>query len=150
MPKMYFAKQQPGIEAMLLTRENMDEAAKWCGGSVESDTKPSDPTDVYICLLFPTLNGIGKANVNEYLLRDADGRFVNMSRSTFEAQYETPTRGGIVTSRDIPGSIGSGSTHIPPAAGSGITVHIDSVPDQSGIRSSIQRAEMLKRNWGRS
>lgn len=77
------------VEAMKLTKENLDEAAVWCGGKVIESSKNSDPTDVYRALQFPTLNGIVNATIGDVLTKDADGRFNKMTTQDFENMFES-------------------------------------------------------------
>lgn len=89
------------VEAMQVTRENAKDVAEWCGGKVYESAKPSDPTDIYIAVDFPTLNGKKRADTFHssthdgygytggwYILRDEHGRFSKMAPDVFEATYE--------------------------------------------------------------
>ena len=101
---MKFRKKPVEIEAMQLTRDNAQEVARWCGGRVVELVKPSDPTDVYIALSIPTLEGAMRAetfhqstwNGREYtggdwIIRGVQGEFYQCKPDIFEATYE-PTK----------------------------------------------------------
>lgn len=47
----------PIVYGVQVTRENANAVARELGGAVESDPKASDPTDVALWLILPTVNG---------------------------------------------------------------------------------------------
>lgn len=99
-PSMY-RKRPVEIEAMHLTRENIEEVARWCGGRVVREEKPGDPTDVYVALDIPTLEGRMRAETfhpstyrngayqgGDYVIRGVQGEFYPCKPDIFEATYE--------------------------------------------------------------
>ncbi|MDY0891868.1 hypothetical protein [Frigoribacterium sp. CFBP9030] len=96
-----FRKKPVEIEAMQLTRTNVDEVASWCGGQVIRLAKPSDPSDVYIALDIPTLEGKMRADTfhsstysggeyhgGDYIIRGVQGEFYPCKPDIFAATYE--------------------------------------------------------------
>lgn len=76
------------VEALLLTENNLDEAAKWCGGVPNDSGKPSDPSDIYKSVKVPSLTGVFNVSVGEYLVRDLEtGRFSGKTKAGFESRF---------------------------------------------------------------
>ncbi|MGO4298481.1 hypothetical protein [Glutamicibacter sp. MCAF14] len=96
-----FRKKPVTIEAMQLTRENAHEVALWCGGQVVELVKPSDPTDAYLALDIPTLEGTMRAESfhastwngqtysgGDWVIRGVQGEFYPCKPDIFEQTYE--------------------------------------------------------------
>lgn len=86
-----YRKKPVVIEAMRLTVKTVDEVAAWCGGRVIRDEKPSDPTDVYVALQIPTLEGVMVGETHsggDYIIRGVQGEFYPCKPDIFEATYE--------------------------------------------------------------
>lgn len=78
-----------GFEAVKLTRENLEEAAKWCGGEIGTRTNPVAIDDAYDTVLrFPTLIGVVQAGIGDYLIRKDDGKFDYWTESALLSQYK--------------------------------------------------------------
>lgn len=87
-----FRKKPVEIQAMLLTRDNVHEVARWCGGRVIEESKASDPSDVYIGLDIPTLEGLMRAAVGHWIIRGVQGEFYPCKPDIFAATYEEVTK----------------------------------------------------------
>jgi hypothetical protein len=86
--KRYIRKPEP-IFAVKLTRENYLEVSLWSGSEVIEEGKASDPTDVYIALKIPTtVTNAKKANIGDYILKYASGKFGVLDAQYFEHTYE--------------------------------------------------------------
>lgn len=94
-PRRYSEKPAE-VEAMKLTRENVEAAASWCGGTVIRVTNPADPSDEYVALDYPTLKGVQRAQTaddsgryahGDVLTRGANGDFTAMSPSAFYDRF---------------------------------------------------------------
>lgn len=86
--KQYVIQPNP-IEAVLITHENIAEAALWCGGEVTSRAKPGDPEDVYEYLTYPQIHGTSRVGVGDYLIKSRmNGRFAHSVAATFEQNYK--------------------------------------------------------------
>ena len=86
-----YRKKPVVIEAMRATPETVETVAAWCGGRVVYDPKPSDPSDVYIALDIPTLEGVMRAETHtggDYVIRGVKGEFYPCKPDIFEATYE--------------------------------------------------------------
>lgn len=84
--KTYMIKPER-VDAIKLSKVNIYDAAKWCGGRVDEEAKASDPTDVRVTLNYPTINGVRIAVFDEYLVKDEDGMFHVMKPNVFEGKY---------------------------------------------------------------
>jgi len=90
-----FRKKPVVIDAMRVTPENVEEVAVWCGGRVFSEAKASDPTDVYIALDIPTLEGVVRAQTyhgGDYIIKGVQGEFYPCKPDIFAATYEPVDR----------------------------------------------------------
>ena len=86
-----YRKKPVVIEAVRVTPTNVREVAAWCGGRVISEAKSSDPTDVYVGLDIPTLEGVMRAQTyhgGDYVIRGVQGEFYRCEPDIFEATYE--------------------------------------------------------------
>ena len=90
MPVKY-RKKPVVIEAWRVTPENVHQVANWCGGLVVEDAKPGDPSDVYVALKIPTLEGVMTAETyhgGDWVIRGVRGEFYPCKPDIFEATYE--------------------------------------------------------------
>lgn len=98
---MKYRKKPVEIEAMQVTRENVAEVSAWCGGRVIKIEKLGDPTDVYVALDIPTLEGTMRAETfhsstwdgkrytgGDYVIRGVQGEFYPCKPDIFAATYE--------------------------------------------------------------
>ena len=83
-----YRKKPVVVDAMHFTVANGPEIASWCGGKYEQDVKPSDPTDVWLGVLIPTLEGTMTASVGDYVIRGVQGEFYPCKPDIFDATYE--------------------------------------------------------------
>lgn len=71
------------VEAAQVTKENMEDLAKWCGGEV----RESHDEAVVPFLMIPTIAGALPARVGEWLLKNTyTNRLVVLSQRQFEAK----------------------------------------------------------------
>lgn len=94
---MRYRKKPVTIEAVALTRENVHSVAAWCGGRVVEKVKPSDPSDVYLGLDIPTLEGVmrgetmdssGRYPHGDWIIKGVNGEFYPIEASIFRETYE--------------------------------------------------------------
>ncbi|KAB1659361.1 hypothetical protein F8O09_05400 [Pseudoclavibacter sp. CFCC 11306] len=92
-----YRKRPVEIEAMILKRDNVDDVARWCGGRVLRESKASDPTDVYVALEIPTLEGVMRAETRDptglyshgdAVIRGVNGEFYPCKPDIFAKTYE--------------------------------------------------------------
>lgn len=92
-----FRKKPVTIEAVALTRNNVHDVAAWCGGRVIEEGKASDPSDVYLALDIPTLEGVmrgetmdpsGRYPHGDWIIKGARGEFYPIEASIFRETYE--------------------------------------------------------------
>jgi hypothetical protein len=86
-----YTTRPDSVEAVHLTRENINEVAIWCGGDTIVEAKSSDHTDVYMALTVPRANGPIDAQIGMYILKNARGRFEVSTQQNFEAKYGRST-----------------------------------------------------------
>ena len=88
MTPQRFRKKPIVIEAMQLTEDNRHEVGKWCGGRIVQEAKASDPTDVYLGIDIPTLEGTMRANLGDWVIKGIQGEFYPCRDDIFRASYE--------------------------------------------------------------
>lgn len=81
-PHTYYARP---VQAMLLTPENLEEAARWCGGRVHPDDQPG--RTYYLDV--PHLEGLFTCTTTQWLIRQWDGQFTAMTGDDFPAIYSS-------------------------------------------------------------
>ena len=94
---MRYRKKPVIIEAVALTRNNVHDVAAWCGGRVIEEGKASDPSDVYLALDIPTLEGVmrgetmdpsGRYPHGDWIIKGVGGEFYPIEASIFRETYE--------------------------------------------------------------
>jgi len=85
---MRFRKKPVEIEAFQFTPDSGGYIANWCGGQYNENPKPSDPTDVRLEILIPTLEGTMAASLGDWVIRGVKGEFYPCKPDIFEATYE--------------------------------------------------------------
>lgn len=86
-----YRKKPVEIQAWHLTPENVQEVAKWCGGRAVIEEKSYDPSDVYVGLDIPTLEGIMRAETHsggDYVIRGVEGEFYSCRYGIFHKTYD--------------------------------------------------------------
>ena len=86
-----FRKRPVVIDAMRFDESNGAEAAKWCGGRFVQESKASDPSDVAYWLAIPTLEGVMRASLGDWIIRGVQGKFYPCKPDVFAATYEPVT-----------------------------------------------------------
>ena len=87
-----YIRKPKQVQAMLLSKAYAGILARWCGGRVVEDAKSSDPTDVHVSVQVPNLEGVLRAEVGSYVVRESDGRFWVRNDKAFLDEFELPTR----------------------------------------------------------
>lgn len=85
-----FRKKPVVIEAMKFdgSLNGSKECAAWCGGRANYDPKPSDPTDVFVSVSIPTLEGVMTATGGDFIIKGVQGEFYPCKPDIFAATYE--------------------------------------------------------------
>lgn len=85
-----YRKKPVVIEAMRFYADELVMAgvAHWCGGRINSESKPSDRTDVAYWIDIPTLEGVMRAVPGDYIIKGVQGEFYPCKPDIFEATYE--------------------------------------------------------------
>lgn len=86
-PKHY-RKKPVTIEAINYDGGNGKVVALWCGGRERAERKASDPTDVAQWIDIPTLEGVMKASIGDWIIRGVQGEFYPCKPDIFTATYE--------------------------------------------------------------
>ncbi len=86
MPK--FRNKPVVIEAVRFRASNGGRVAKWCGGRNRFEGKPSDPSDVAEWIDIPTLEGVMRADLGDWIIRGVQGEFYPCKPDIFTATYE--------------------------------------------------------------
>ena len=88
VPPQRFRKRPVEIEAVQFTRDNGTIVAKWCGGRWVAERKPSDASDVAERVEIPTLEGVMRASLNDWVIKGVQGEFYPCKPEIFAATYE--------------------------------------------------------------
>lgn len=87
---MRYRKRPVVIEAKLLTVENADEVACWCGGVVRGGPGGGSRGG---SVLIATLEGTMEAVVGDYVIQGVQGEFYPCKPDIFEATYDPEAEG---------------------------------------------------------
>lgn len=80
--KKYNPKRQVSVDAIFVTKDNLEEVANFCGGGVADSNHGA-------CVEVPCLVDTFDVFQGEYLYRDcSNGRFSKASKDDFEGKYE--------------------------------------------------------------
>lgn len=85
-----YRKKPVEIEAMQWdgSMTSTDDVTFWCGGEYDYIVKPSDPTDQSEWINIPTLEGVMRASVGDWIIRGVKGEFYPCKPDIFAATYE--------------------------------------------------------------
>lgn len=86
-----YRKKPVVIDAVRLTEADIDPIAFWCGGEARSEVSPRDHDDVYRYILIPTLEGVMKAEIGDWVVKGVKGEFYPVKNDIFKATYEEGT-----------------------------------------------------------
>lgn len=87
MPKRY--RLIPiDVEAIKITPESVERAARWVGGFEVTEFDPLDSTLKFVALNVPTATEIMRAQEGDYVVKDLRGRVSVVKGSDFESKYE--------------------------------------------------------------
>jgi hypothetical protein len=90
-----YRKRPVAIEAVQVNRENLYDVAHWCGAHTNLAAKPSDHTDVAYWLTIPTLEGVMRADLGDWVIKGVEGEFYPCKPAIFDATYrEVPEDDG--------------------------------------------------------
>ena len=67
---------------------SLERAAVWSGGQVRWLAKPSDPDDVARWLDIPTLEGVMRGQIGDWIIKGVKGVFYPCKPDIFDATYE--------------------------------------------------------------
>lgn len=87
--KLYQHKHNPDriLEAVQLTKSNVDAVAEWCGG-LKIEEKDPFTSESYVGVNVPTANGNVRASETSYVVRDSEGNLHVRPEIMFEAKYQ--------------------------------------------------------------
>lgn len=83
-----YRKKPVVVEAVQFDSTNGEAVAKWCGGRNRFEAKASDHTDVAEWINIPTLEGVMRANLGDWIIRGVQGEFYPCKPYIFAAIYE--------------------------------------------------------------
>lgn len=93
----HFRKKPITVEAVLLTSKNIYDVACWCGGRVDGRICEEDEYQSYQDLRYlsiPTLEGVMRADLGDYVIRGVAGEFYPFDPDSFKKTYEEETSSG--------------------------------------------------------
>jgi hypothetical protein len=83
-----FAQEPSVIEAVQLTKQNVEEVAAWCAGKEVTEIDALEHTITYVGLNVITWDGMARASEGDYILKDALGDFHIRKPHAFTTTYE--------------------------------------------------------------
>ena len=88
-PQQY-RKKPVTIQAMQWdgSLKSTDDVTHWCGGRYDYEVKTSDHTDKAEWISIPTLEGVMRADVGDWIIRGVAGEFYPCKPDIFAATYE--------------------------------------------------------------
>lgn len=81
-------KRPVTVEANLLTKENAEAVALWCGGQLVTEYDALDPTQSFVGINIPTLEGVMRASEGDYVIKGVQGEFYPCKPGIFTSTYE--------------------------------------------------------------
>jgi hypothetical protein len=96
---MIYRKKPVEVAAVRFDGENGPSLAEWCGGRWRTEVKPSYRSDIAQWVDIPTLEGVMRASVGDWIIRGVHGEFYPCKPDIFAATYDpvtidTPPGGG--------------------------------------------------------
>lgn len=85
-----YTKKSVTIEAYQLSKLNAEALAIWCGGRMVEEIDAVTPTDTYVGVNIPTLEGVMRASEGDYIIKGIEGEFYPCKLSIFQASYDPP------------------------------------------------------------
>ena len=76
------------VEAIQLTKENIQEVAEWCVGQEVKEIDSLDNSKTYVGLNFISWDGMARASEGDYIIKDPLGNFISRWGSSFEETFE--------------------------------------------------------------
>jgi hypothetical protein len=88
--KLQYRNKPIHLEVIEVTQSNVDEVARWCGGSVEKiHNTLSNQMESTGLLAVPSIYGSISAELGSFVARDREtGRFSVMKREHLDSEYE--------------------------------------------------------------
>lgn len=83
-----YIQKLPRVEARQLDKDNVDELAEWCGGTIVEEYDAIDPDVMQKGINVPTKTGNERLSYRGYLVHQDTGEFQVLSASEFQSQYE--------------------------------------------------------------
>ena len=85
-----YMKKPENLEVVELTKDNVEEVARWCGGTLNSVRSILNDTDCPLphSLAIPSVHGGIEAELGTFVVRNSEtGRFSVMTREHLEREY---------------------------------------------------------------
>lgn len=83
-----YSSKAVNIEAVELTKDNVDELSKWCGGRPVEMKDALDEEKTFVGLNIPTLEGTMRASEGDFIIKGLRGEFYPCKPDVFHAKYE--------------------------------------------------------------
>lgn len=80
-------KKPVTVHANLLTKDNVEAVAIWCGGQQVEEIDPFTE-DRFVGINIPTLEGVMRASEGDYVIKGVQGEFYPCKPDIFTATYE--------------------------------------------------------------
>lgn len=83
-----YRKKPVVVEAIQLSKDNVEEVATWCGGAIAEEIDPTDDEKRFVAINVPTLEGVMRASEGDYVIKGVKGEFYPCKPEIFQATYE--------------------------------------------------------------
>jgi hypothetical protein len=78
-----YIRPEEKVEAVRLTPENLTEVETWCQGSIKGTSLPPE----YRCIDLQNDGIEVRAEIGDWIIKGADGKFITCTDKTFTKQY---------------------------------------------------------------
>lgn len=76
------------VDALQVTPDSVDRAVAWSGGRKVTEIDPHDSSVKFVALNIPTLEGIKRAQENDFIVKWPDGHLEVQSAGEFLSKFE--------------------------------------------------------------
>jgi hypothetical protein len=82
-------KRRPNpVQAVSITKDNVEEVAIWCGGEPVTEIDALHKTVTYVGINVPTVNGVERASETDFIFKNPRGEICVERYSRFLHEYE--------------------------------------------------------------
>lgn len=83
-----YRKKPVVVNALELTKENVEQLALSCAGMIVEEIDSLDPTIRFVGINVPTVNGVQRASEGDYIVQGSKGEFYIYKPEYFKTKFE--------------------------------------------------------------